>query len=264
MRSTPTGRLMWLLAIALVAFVAACGRAIVIVPAPDRSYTERDTLYGYIRDDRVVVSFRFDSVLRVDTVTKLDTLWRGGTRTIVRVDTVRVPTPVQAPAASPTGTRVPPRPTGTTQVPLPDPVMAPAPSPRVDTVYITRRDTIRITRRDTVVVTRRDTIRLAGRDTVFRTDTIVRRDTIRIAGRRTLFVPPGQYPPAGLCRVWVHDLPPGRQANAAPCNALGNIPAGAFILFGGDAWDADYDWVLEAQRSRVPPEIVALARRRRP
>jgi len=229
-------RLLWLGAFAALAFVGGCRRAIVIVPAPSRSFTERDTLYGYLRDNRVVVSFRFDSVLRVDTITRLDTLWRGGTRTIVRVDTVRVPTPVQSPSPSPTGTRLPPRPTGTQPVPLPDPVMAPAPSPRVDTVYLTRRDTVIVTRRD----------------------------TIRVAGRRTLFVPPGHYPPAGQCRVWIHDLPPGRQANPAPCNALGNIPSGAFILFGGDAWDADYDWVLEAQRATVPPEIVALSRRRRP
>ena len=28
-------------------------------------------------------------------------------------------------------------------------------------------------------------------------------------------------------------------------NALGTIPSGAFILFHGDAWDFDYDWVRD-------------------
>jgi hypothetical protein len=278
-----------LTALALAASVGACRRAMVIVPQPANGYSARDTLYGYHKGNRVQVTFRFDTLWRVDTVTRTDTLWRAGTRTIVRVDTVRVETPVPTPV--PTPTRVPtttPRPTGT-----------PAPA-RIDTVYFPLRDTIRVTVRDTVRVVVRDTIRLAGRDTVriqvrdtvrvTLRDTIrvtVRdtvtitlrdtlritlrdtirvavRDTIRIPGRRELFVPPGQYPPEGQCRVWVHDLPPGRQANPAPCNALGTIPTGAFILFRGNAWDFDYDWVSESTRSSVPPEIVALSRRGRP
>jgi hypothetical protein len=101
-------------------------------------------------------------------------------------------------------------------------------------------------------------VRLTVRDTI----RLVVRDTMRVAGRRMLFVPPGQYPPEGQCRVWIHDLPPGRQADAAPCNALGPIPPGAFILFGGEAWDADFDWVAEARRGSVPPEIVAVTRNR--
>ncbi|MEX2181445.1 MAG: hypothetical protein WD771_05345 [Gemmatimonadaceae bacterium] len=126
---------------------------------------------------------------------------------------------------------------------------------RVDTLLVLHVDTV--VRRDTVRVTVRDTIRVTVRDTI----RVTVRDTVRLAGRRQLFVPPGQYPPDGQCRVWVHDLPPGRQAAAAPCNALGTIPAGAFILFRGDAWDFDYDWVEEARRGAVPPEIVALKRR---
>lgn len=252
MRFQHRGRLFWTLALLVAASIGGCRRAIVIVPAPDRSYTERDTLYGYHRGNRVTVSFRFDSVLRVDTVTRLDTLWRDGTRTLVRVDTVRVPTPATAPGmdvprTTPTPTRVPTRP-GAPSVDAPNH----GTPPRVDTVIVTRRDTVVLTRRDTVVLTRRDTV------------TIGRTDTVRVAGRRTLFVPPGHYPPLGQCRVWIHNLPPGRQAEPTACSSLGAIPAGAFILFGGDAWDADYDWVAEAQRASVPPEIVALSRRRRP
>lgn len=93
-------------------------------------------------------------------------------------------------------------------------------------------------------------------------DTVVRMDTVRVQGKRLLFLPPGHYPPEGQCRVWVHGLPPGQQAKAAACNALRSIPAGAFILFGGDAWDFDYDWLAEAQQNpgSVPPEIIALKR----
>ena len=85
-------------------------------------------------------------------------------------------------------------------------------------------DTVRIVRTDTIRVGRADTERVAG------------------PGPRVLFVPPGQYPPKGQCRVWIQDRPPGQQRDAAPCDALGDIPAGAFILFGGEAWDSDYDW----------------------
>jgi hypothetical protein len=133
-----------------------------------------------------------------------------------------------------------------------------------DTIRVTTSDTIRMVVNDTIRLTVRDTVRLTVRDTIRLVvrDTIARVDTVRVVGRRMLFVPPGQYPPAGQCRVWIHDRPPGQQARAAPCSALSAVPAGAFILFGGDAWDADFDWVAEARRGGVPPEIVALSRRR--
>jgi hypothetical protein len=123
----------------------------------------------------------------------------------------------------------------------------------VDTVVLV--DTIRVSATDTLV--RLDTVRIAV------TDTIIRVDTVRVAGQRLLFLPPGHEPREGQCRVWVHGLPPGQQAKAASCTALGAIPAGAFILFGGDAWDFDYDWLAEAARvpGSVPPEIIALQRR---
>lgn len=113
--------------------------------------------------------------------------------------------------------------------------ISPAPV-RVDTVYVASRrvrvDTLRLTVRDTVVV----------------------------SGQRVLFVPPGQFPPAGQCRVWIHDLPPGQQAKPAQCSSLGAIPRGAFVLFDGKAYDADYDWVMESRKSKVPAEILALRR----
>src|SRR5690606_20584385 len=165
--------------------------------------------------------------VRVDTV-RVTTGWpRAHVDTVFRVDTVKVP------------------------------VTRP-PTQRVDTIF--RVDTVKVPVTRTTVrvdtVLRVDTVRVATTDTVIR--------TVRVPGQRVLFVPPGHYPPEGQCRVWIHDLPPGRQAKAAPCDALGDIPAGAFILFGGEAWDFDYDWIAEAdsKRTNVPPAIIALKRKR--
>lgn len=145
---------------------------------------------------------------------------------------------------------------------------------RVDTVL--RVDTLRMTttdpsvRRPARVGAEREPDLGVVVDTVFRidtvrvvvTDTVVRTETVRVPGQRVLFVPPGQHPPEGQCRVWIHNLPPGQQAAPAPCDALGEIPDGAFILFGREAWDFDYDWLREARErpGAVPPEIVALQR----
>jgi hypothetical protein len=49
-------------------------------------------------------------------------------------------------------------------------------------------------------------------------------------------IPPGQMPPAGLCRVWIDGVPPGRQPRATDCaTARRNAPANSRIIYGGDA-----------------------------
>lgn len=54
-------------------------------------------------------------------------------------------------------------------------------------------------------------------------------------GRRGV-VPPGQRPPAGLCRVWVDGLPPGRQPGVTDCAyARTHVPPGGRVLYGGPA-----------------------------
>jgi len=175
---------------------------------------------------------------------------------VVVHDTVRVRTPTDNKGTGTTGTgrvpvvvpqRPPPTETGTGGGPVIVPQRPPPADPRVDTLRITVRDTIRIVVHDSVHITVHDTVRAGGVDTV------------RIPGRRTVFVPPGQYPPAGQCRIWIYDQPPGQQPRAAACNALGTIPAGAFVLFNGEAWDFDYDWVADPSAG-APPEIVALRR----
>ena len=241
--------------------LAACAPTYVVVPEQREGYAERDTLRGRLKGKDVRVTFRHVTVSRVDTITKWRTIWKDGPRvdtifaldTTRRVDTVRV-----GPGGRRPGTRVdtvrvvvqdtvrPRRPgdnkgTGTgsgTGGGTGGPIIMPRPpvDPRVDTVRVTIYDSVRITVRDTIRQV----------------------DTVRIPGRRHLFVPPGHYPPEGECRVWIHDKAPGQQAKPAACNALGTIPAGAFILFGGEAWDFDYDWLADS--AGVPPEILALKR----
>lgn len=164
------------------------------------------------------------------------------------------------------------------------------PGQRVDTVRIVVHDTVRVsdprrpggtgTTTGPIVMPPRpdlgrvDTVRIVVHDTV----RVVVHDTVRVGtgggsgegnggggggdrGRRprTTFIPPGQYPPSGQCRLWIAGTPPGQQARPAACDALGTIPAGAFILFANKAWDADYDWSTD---SSAPPEIAAISRRR--
>jgi hypothetical protein len=190
------------------------------------------------------------NVLRVDTVRRVDTLRLPIQVFRDRVDTVRL--------------------RDTVYMPLPGSSPQPPQQRRVDTLRITVRDTLRIVVRDTLRIVVRDTLRLTRVDTVrvVRADTvrITRTDTVRVAtgggnsGGRKLFVPPGHYPPLGQCRVWIDGMPPGRQADPAPCDRLGAIPAGAFILYGGVAWDYSFDWAAAGDGS-APPQIIALKRR---
>jgi hypothetical protein len=72
-------------------------------------------------------------------------------------------------------------------------------------------------------------------------------------------VPPGHYPPPGLCRIWYEGRPPGHQPRPVPCPALHRrVPAGAFVLYGGRAWDSLYDWGRHERRrpGSVPRAIL--------
>lgn len=74
-------------------------------------------------------------------------------------------------------------------------------------------------------------------------------------------MPPGHYPPEGQCRIWYPGEPPGQQPPAAPCDALAEqeFDSGAFILYGGVAWDGDYDWeAVEMEHPGAVPRPVLL------
>ena len=50
-------------------------------------------------------------------------------------------------------------------------------------------------------------------------------------------VPPGQMPPAGMCRVWYDNLPPGRQPRATDCDQaerLASRDRNARVIYGDD------------------------------
>ncbi|HEX7939302.1 MAG TPA: hypothetical protein VF483_09950 [Gemmatimonadaceae bacterium] len=282
------------LALCGAAAVSACHTTYAVVPRPSGGYRP-DTLRAYENGKEVFVIFRFDTIAHTQYIRVTDTLWRDGvhiihdtlrifrrdTIRVVRRDTVRIirhdtVSLVGYAAVQPKDNRPPPR--DTVRI------------VRVDTVRIPRTDTVRVTvggnvtRVDTVrvpvevvrTITRVDTVRRTDSvivqlppQTVTHTDTIrlTRVDTVRIASNgngasgsaRTLFVPPGQYPPEGQCRVWIQGMPPGQQRRPSSCEALGDIPAGAFILFGGVAWDFDFDWV-SAPAGSAPPQIVAVKR----
>lgn len=93
-----------------------------------------------------------------------------------------------------------------------------------------------------------------------------RRDGRRDRGYRSIRVPRGHYPPRGECRVWYGGRPPGRQPPPVRCDLLyGRAPYGAFILYNGNAWDADYDWYRHGRRYRgsVPRVILQIVQPRR-
>jgi hypothetical protein len=79
-------------------------------------------------------------------------------------------------------------------------------------------------------------------------------------GRNTNGVPPGQRPPAGMCRVWIDGVPPGHQPAVTDCTtAQLNVPVNGRIIYGSGVLPsgniftrsrqlADGSWVLDRYR----------------
>src|SRR5690348_454759 len=64
---------------------------------------------------------------------------------------------------------------------------------------------------------------------------ILRRDTTtrRTEQRRSDNIPPGQRPPAGMCRIWIDGVPPGQQPAPTDCQtAVATKPANARVIWG--------------------------------
>jgi hypothetical protein len=60
--------------------------------------------------------------------------------------------------------------------------------------------------------------------------------TQQTQSRRDPIVPPGFFPPAGMCRIWLNDVPPGQQPAPTDCvSAVRNRPANGKVLFGDDS-----------------------------
>ena len=53
--------------------------------------------------------------------------------------------------------------------------------------------------------------------------------------RRDQIVPPGFFPPAGMCRIWINDVPPAQQPAPTDCaSAVRNRPSNGKVLFGDE------------------------------
>ncbi|MGH7602574.1 MAG: hypothetical protein ACRENK_01100 [Gemmatimonadaceae bacterium] len=57
----------------------------------------------------------------------------------------------------------------------------------------------------------------------------------RQQSNREQIVPPAFYPPAGMCRIWINEVPAGRQPAPTDCaSAVRNRPTNGRVLFGDD------------------------------
>ena len=53
--------------------------------------------------------------------------------------------------------------------------------------------------------------------------------------RRDQVLPPGFFPPTGMCRIWLNDVPADQQPAPTDCaSAVRNRPANARVLFGDE------------------------------
>jgi hypothetical protein len=72
-----------------------------------------------------------------------------------------------------------------------------------------------------------------------------------------LGVPPGQFPPAGTCRVWMPGTAPGQQPEPCSCFSLIlDVPAGAWVLYRPSNGES----VLQVTKydATVPNKIVSV------
>jgi hypothetical protein len=60
-----------------------------------------------------------------------------------------------------------------------------------------------------------------------------RQNTTQQQSGREQIVPPAFYPPAGMCRIWINQVPAAQQPAPTDCaSAVRNRPANGKVLFG--------------------------------
>jgi hypothetical protein len=80
--------------------------------------------------------------------------------------------------------------------------------------------------------------------------------------RRDQIVPPGFFPPAGMCRIWLNGVPAGQQPAPTDCaSAVRNRPANGKVLFGDDP-PKNKKGKSDNRKSSPTDEIVDLLTRR--
>jgi hypothetical protein len=79
---------------------------------------------------------------------------------------------------------------------------------------------------------------------------------------RDQVVPRAFYPPAGMCRVWINEVPAGQQPAPTDCaSAVRNRPANGKVLFGDDP-PKGKKTKTEKGKSSPTDELVDLINRR--
>jgi hypothetical protein len=80
--------------------------------------------------------------------------------------------------------------------------------------------------------------------------------------RRDQAVPPGFYPPAGMCRIWINGVPAAQQPAPTDCaSAVRNRPANGKVLFGEDRSKSKKS-KSDKKKSSPTDELVDLITRR--
>lgn len=81
---------------------------------------------------------------------------------------------------------------------------------------------------------------------------------------REQIVPSAFYPPAGMCRIWINEVPAGQQSAPTDCaSAVRNRPANGKVLFGDDP-PKGKKTKTEKSKSSPTDELIDLINRRIP
>jgi hypothetical protein len=82
-------------------------------------------------------------------------------------------------------------------------------------------------------------------------------------GRRDQVVPPGFFPPAGMCRIWIDGVPASQQPAPTDCaSAVRNRPANGRVLFGDEPPKSKGKKGKSDKKSSPTDELVDLITRR--
>jgi hypothetical protein len=80
--------------------------------------------------------------------------------------------------------------------------------------------------------------------------------------RREQIVPAGFFPPAGMCRIWINDVPAAQQPAPTDCaSAVRNRPANGKVLFGDES-PKNKKGKSDKKKSSTADDLVDLITRR--